>query len=59
MRAKSQQRDKVATSFKLTQQPAWHAEVATERELKDDASYHFRGNDERQHGVNLSLGWDW
>lgn len=88
----------------LNQQTAWHAELATEREMKDDtshvrtglvsrsgnsaslpgympeksnltgavgithdlgnelqvgASYHFRGTDDRQHGLNLSLGWNW
>lgn len=88
----------------LNQQTAWHAELASERELKDDtshvrtglnsrpgnsaslpgytaekskltgsvgithdlgnqlqvgASYHFRGTDDRQHGLNLSLGWNW
>lgn len=88
----------------LNQQTAWHAELATEREIKDDtshvrtglvsrsgnsaslpgympeksnltgavgithdlgnelqvgASYHFRGTDDRQHGLNLSLGWNW
>lgn len=28
-------------------------------ELQLGASYHFRGTDDRQHGVNLSLGWNW
>lgn len=32
---------------------------ALAEELQLRAAYHFRGTDDRQHGVNLSLNWDW
>jgi outer membrane lipase/esterase len=32
---------------------------ALAQELQLRAAYQFRGTDDRQHGVNLSLNWDW
>jgi outer membrane lipase/esterase len=32
---------------------------ALAEELQLRAAYHFRATDDRQHGVNLSLNWDW
>ncbi|MNE52710.1 Esterase EstA precursor [compost metagenome] len=32
---------------------------ALAEELQLRAAYHFRGTDDRQHGLNLSLNWDW
>jgi outer membrane lipase/esterase len=32
---------------------------ALAEELQLQAAYHFRGTDDRQHGLNLSLNWDW
>ncbi len=32
---------------------------AVSEELQLRAAYHYRGTDDRQHGLNLSLNWDW